>query len=167
MLLLLLLAIELTCCAADDELAAAAAAARSAAGCLCRVRPAARRHLDDQVAEGRNRPGAYTPRTADGDAEGCNRLADDLLLQGFYDPIKDRLIEPSHTGISYSFTEDGYFEEAQYRAIANRESTLTTIQVTWDFKGRRTKKRRFLYSTKPSLSERDDAVPAWDLRDQA
>ncbi|EFR04574.1 hypothetical protein MGYG_07580 [Nannizzia gypsea CBS 118893] len=38
---------------------------------------------------------------------------------GFYDPVKDRLIEPSHTGISYSFTEDGYFEEAHYRAIAN------------------------------------------------
>ncbi|EZF24093.1 hypothetical protein H112_03327 [Trichophyton rubrum D6] len=41
---------------------------------------------------------------------------------GFYDPIKDRLIEPSHTGISYSFTEDGYFEEAQYRAIANPQN---------------------------------------------
>ncbi|KAM5456694.1 Reversal of tor2 lethality [Microsporum audouinii] len=41
---------------------------------------------------------------------------------GFYDPIKDRLIEPSHTGISYSFTDDGYFEEAHYRAISNPQN---------------------------------------------
>jgi hypothetical protein len=29
------------------------------------------------------------------------------------------LIEPERTGISYSFTTDGFFEEAYYRAIAN------------------------------------------------
>ncbi|WEW59577.1 Reversal of tor2 lethality [Emydomyces testavorans] len=39
---------------------------------------------------------------------------------GFYDPIKDRFQEPDNTGISYSFTTDGYFEEAYYRAISNR-----------------------------------------------
>ncbi|RMZ76806.1 hypothetical protein DV738_g4682, partial [Chaetothyriales sp. CBS 135597] len=38
---------------------------------------------------------------------------------GFYNPVADRLIEPDLTGISYSFTADGFFEEAYYRAIAN------------------------------------------------
>lgn len=38
---------------------------------------------------------------------------------GFYNPINDSFIEPSHTGISYSFTTDGYYEEAYYRAISN------------------------------------------------
>ncbi|KAL1976739.1 hypothetical protein VTN31DRAFT_3021 [Thermomyces dupontii] len=37
---------------------------------------------------------------------------------GFYDPIKDRFKEPPLTGISFSFTDDGYFEEAYYRAIS-------------------------------------------------
>lgn len=40
---------------------------------------------------------------------------------GFYNPVADKLTEPSHPGISYSFTADGYFEEAYYRAISNRE----------------------------------------------
>lgn len=39
--------------------------------------------------------------------------------QGFYDPLNDEFIEPERTGISYSFTADGYYEEAYYRAIAN------------------------------------------------
>lgn len=38
---------------------------------------------------------------------------------GFYNPLKEQLIEPSHTGISYSFTGDGFYEVAYYRAIAN------------------------------------------------
>lgn len=38
---------------------------------------------------------------------------------GFYDPVKDQFIEPQHTGISYSFTADGHYEEAYYRAVAN------------------------------------------------
>lgn len=38
---------------------------------------------------------------------------------GFYDPLNDKLIEPERTGISYSFTADGHYEEAYYRAIAN------------------------------------------------
>ncbi|KAF1948487.1 hypothetical protein CC80DRAFT_498093 [Byssothecium circinans] len=38
---------------------------------------------------------------------------------GFYDPAKDEFTEPKHTGISYSFSTDGYFEEAYYRAVAN------------------------------------------------
>jgi hypothetical protein len=43
-----------------------------------------------------------------------------IVEQGFYDSAKDRLIEPSHTGISYSFTDDGHYEVSYYRAIANR-----------------------------------------------
>ncbi|EEH41787.1 ROT1 protein [Paracoccidioides lutzii Pb01] len=42
-----------------------------------------------------------------------------LTGSGFYDPVKDRFNEPSHTGISYSFTIDGFYEEAHYRAMAN------------------------------------------------
>ncbi|KAK5163205.1 Reversal of tor2 lethality [Saxophila tyrrhenica] len=42
-----------------------------------------------------------------------------LTGPGFYDPLNDNLLEPDHTGISYSFTSDGYFEEAYYRANAN------------------------------------------------
>lgn len=38
---------------------------------------------------------------------------------GFYDPLNDKLIEPERTGISYSFTADGHFEEAYFRAISN------------------------------------------------
>lgn len=38
---------------------------------------------------------------------------------GFYDPIDELLIEPALPGISYSFTEDGYFEEATYQVGAN------------------------------------------------
>ncbi|KAF1818878.1 ROT1-like protein [Dissoconium aciculare CBS 342.82] len=38
---------------------------------------------------------------------------------GFYDPLNDKMIEPAHTGISYSFTGDGHYETAYYRAIAN------------------------------------------------
>ena len=42
-----------------------------------------------------------------------------LTGPGFYDPLNERLIEPDRTGISYSFTADGFYEEAYYRAIAN------------------------------------------------
>ncbi|KAF2748870.1 hypothetical protein M011DRAFT_421269 [Sporormia fimetaria CBS 119925] len=38
---------------------------------------------------------------------------------GFYNPIDDKFTEPVHTGVSYSFTDDGHFEEAYYRAISN------------------------------------------------
>ncbi|CAN9079183.1 unnamed protein product [Alternaria alternata] len=37
----------------------------------------------------------------------------------FYDPVNEKFTEPKHTGISYSFTADGHFEEAYYRAVAN------------------------------------------------
>ncbi|SCW00367.1 LAFE_0C02630g1_1 [Lachancea fermentati] len=38
---------------------------------------------------------------------------------GFYDPIDELLIEPSLPGISYSFTEDGWYEEATYQVTSN------------------------------------------------
>jgi len=45
-----------------------------------------------------------------------------LTGPGFFNPVNDSLIEPSHTGISYSFTADGYYEEAYYRTISNPTS---------------------------------------------
>ena len=44
----------------------------------------------------------------------------DHYRQGFYDPINDKFLEPALTGFSYSFTDDGYYEVAYYRAISNR-----------------------------------------------
>jgi len=41
-------------------------------------------------------------------------------LKGFYDSSKEQFTEPALTGISYSFTADGYYEEAYYRAVPNR-----------------------------------------------
>lgn len=40
----------------------------------------------------------------------------------FYDPVADKFKEPEHAGIAYSFTSDGYYEQAFYRSIPNRES---------------------------------------------
>ncbi|KAJ4360250.1 Reversal of tor2 lethality [Didymosphaeria variabile] len=60
---------------------------------------------------------------ADGAGMGCISLwnhFDADQLQGFYDPINEEFTEPKHTGISYSFSTDGHFEEAYYRAVANR-----------------------------------------------
>ncbi|KAK5107773.1 hypothetical protein LTR62_000697 [Meristemomyces frigidus] len=45
-----------------------------------------------------------------------------LTGPSFYDPLNDKLLEPSRTGISYSFTQDGYYEEAYYRAISNPQN---------------------------------------------
>ena len=42
----------------------------------------------------------------------------------FYDPINDKIKEPALTGISYSFTADGHYEEAYYRAGSSRLSPL-------------------------------------------
>lgn len=33
---------------------------------------------------------------------------------GFFNPLTDSLLEPNHTGVSYSFTSDGYYESALY-----------------------------------------------------
>jgi len=42
-----------------------------------------------------------------------------LTGPAFYNPSNDSFIEPALTGISYSFTTDGFYEEAYYRAISN------------------------------------------------
>ena len=52
-----------------------------------------------------------------------------IEAQGFYDPVNERMIEPELTGFSYSFTKDGYYESAYYRAIANRELPPTTSKT--------------------------------------
>lgn len=41
---------------------------------------------------------------------------------GFYDPVDELIIEPDLPGISYSFTEDGHFEEALYRISSNPQN---------------------------------------------
>lgn len=41
---------------------------------------------------------------------------------GFYDPVDELLIEPALPGISYSFTEDGFWEEAIYQVSSNAKN---------------------------------------------
>ncbi|KAL8671071.1 MAG: hypothetical protein Q9168_004419 [Polycauliona sp. 1 TL-2023] len=38
---------------------------------------------------------------------------------GFYDPVNEKMFEPPLTGFSYSFTDDGFYEVAYYRAGSN------------------------------------------------
>ncbi|OWP03466.1 hypothetical protein B2J93_7484 [Marssonina coronariae] len=62
-----------------------------------RAQRSTRWDMDDEIREGVN--GAGT--------------------QGFYNPVNESFIEPKLTGISYSFTADGFYESAYYRAISN------------------------------------------------
>lgn len=48
---------------------------------------------------------------------------------GFYDPVDELLIEPSLPGLSYSFTEDGYFEQATYQVTANPKNPACPTAV--------------------------------------
>lgn len=50
---------------------------------------------------------------------------------GFYDPVDELLIEPALPGIAYSFTEDGYFEEAIYQVQSNprNHSCPTAVMI--------------------------------------
>ena len=66
----------------------------------------------------------YASRPPNQERHGTNEPT-----QGFYDPGNDKLIEPKHTGISYSFSEDGHYESAYYRAIANRMSFVASAQL--------------------------------------
>ncbi|SCU83106.1 LAMI_0C02014g1_1 [Lachancea mirantina] len=51
---------------------------------------------------------------------------------GFYDPVDELLIEPSLPGISYSFTKDGWFEEATYQVSGNpRQPNCPKAAVTF------------------------------------
>ncbi|KAL8709303.1 MAG: hypothetical protein Q9220_005896 [cf. Caloplaca sp. 1 TL-2023] len=45
-----------------------------------------------------------------------------LTGPGFYDPVNEKMFEPSLTGFSYSFTDDGYYEVAYYRAGSNPQN---------------------------------------------
>jgi hypothetical protein len=53
-----------------------------------------------------------------------------MFNQGFYNPVNDSLLEPTHTGFSYSFTADGYYEEAYYRVVSNRTLCSKTNKHT-------------------------------------
>lgn len=75
--------------------------------------------MDDQVQKGHDWPGTSTDSLA-----GFPSVSLTSVQQGFYDPVNDKLIEPELAGISYSFTSDGYYEEAYYRAISNRRFPL-------------------------------------------
>lgn len=55
-----------------------------------------------------------------------HHVASTDVEQGFYNAGQDELIEPALTGFSYSFTADGFYEEAYYRAISNR--TFSTFR---------------------------------------
>lgn len=50
---------------------------------------------------------------------------------GFYDPIDELLIEPALPGISFSFTDDGYFEQAIYQVKSNpkNHSCATAVLI--------------------------------------
>lgn len=82
------------------------------------------RHVDDEVEEGLDGSGMRATRLG----RRGRRLTG---LQGFYDPVSDRLTEPSLTGISYSFTADGHYEEAYYRAISNRTIIVRVKMLSW------------------------------------
>lgn len=51
---------------------------------------------------------------------------------GFYDPVDELLIEPDLPGISYSFTDDGHYEEALYRVVLDpRNHSCAIASVTY------------------------------------
>ncbi|KAG0132609.1 chaperone for protein-folding within the ER, fungal-domain-containing protein [Tuber indicum] len=51
------------------------------------------------------------------------------LLFSFYDPVNEKFFEPTLTGTSYSFTDDGFYEEAVYIAVANPTNPSCTKGV--------------------------------------
>lgn len=53
--------------------------------------------------------------------EGTWSSKSQMVVTGpdFYDPVDELLIEPALPGISFSFTSDGYFEEALYQITSN------------------------------------------------
>lgn len=57
-------------------------------------------------------------------AEQSNTSAILTHLKGFYDPVNEKMFEPPLTGFSYSFTDNGFYEVAYYRASANRMSIV-------------------------------------------
>lgn len=51
------------------------------------------------------------------------------LSQNFYNPITKTFTVPRSGGISYSFTDDGFFETSTYRFESNRECSLKRAQL--------------------------------------
>ncbi|KTW26161.1 hypothetical protein T552_04198 [Pneumocystis carinii B80] len=48
---------------------------------------------------------------------------------GFYDHVRDVMFPPKLTGVSYSFTDDGYFEESLYRVSSNPTTPECSVAV--------------------------------------
>ena len=57
-------------------------------------------------------------------------LANPCFTQSFADPMNNAapFHYPNTTGIAYSFTDDGYFEEAQYRFLSNGGPQLEILK---------------------------------------
>ncbi|KAI4229196.1 MAG: hypothetical protein L6R36_001045 [Xanthoria steineri] len=83
--------------------------------------------MDDKVTEGLHWPGACSPQIIQLSQTLSNPyflrpgLYQHMLtqVQGFYDPVNEKMFEPPLTGFSYSFTDDGFYEVAYYRAGSN------------------------------------------------
>lgn len=55
-----------------------------------------------------------------------------LILQSFYNPINTTFTVPQSSGISYSFTDDGYWEEALYIYVTNpSKPECVSAQLIW------------------------------------
>lgn len=121
-------------------------------------RPTNRRDLVVEIQQYIHRASMLTAlRTTRGGRHGLTKGQ-----QGFYDPVNEKFTEPQHPGISYSFTEDGYFESSYFRAIANR--TLLTELFSW-------KNRTLIYSLAHSsttpVPERYNTVAARQIHDSS
>lgn len=55
------------------------------------------------------------------------------MHQGFANPVNYTFNVPETTGISFSFTEDGYFEEARYQFKANGQDKGCLLSRNADF----------------------------------
>ena len=55
-----------------------------------------------------------------------------LTGDSFYNYLNDSLVEPKLTGISYTFTADGYFEEARYQSIPDRVYMKSCLAQRFD-----------------------------------
>ncbi|KAL9042781.1 MAG: hypothetical protein Q9180_000345 [Flavoplaca navasiana] len=64
--------------------------------------------MDDKITKGFHGPGVYSLR-----------IITLRQTHGFYDPVNEKMFEPPLTGFSYSFTDDGFYEVAYYRAGSN------------------------------------------------
>ncbi|KAF5124535.1 hypothetical protein DV452_000102 [Geotrichum candidum] len=66
-------------------------------------------------------PAGLLSQSAGSQLEGTWSSKSNAVFTGpdFYDPVDELLIEPALPGISYSFTADGYWEQALYRVTGN------------------------------------------------